>query len=86
MKLQSASVTNVNAAGVVRQGLAAMAAGDRVFDFSEVVRCDTAAVACVIGWLRVARTEGWTLEFIGLPADLRSLAALYGVEGLLPPA
>lgn len=83
MKLQTDAITNANAAEVVAQGRAAMAAGDFTIDFSAIVRCDTAAVACVLDWLRGARAAGRRLELVALPEDLLSLARLYNVEALI---
>ena len=86
MKLQAPSITNANAAQIVFEGEAAIRAGDRVVDFSGVVRCDTAAVACVLAWLRVAQAGGGTLELRAVPRDLISLAKLYNVDTLIHPA
>ncbi len=83
MKLEAASITNLNAAQVLRAGSAAIRGGDGVIDFSAVTRCDTAAVACVLAWLRAARGAGRPLQLVAVPADLTSLARLYGVEGLI---
>jgi phospholipid transport system transporter-binding protein len=83
MRLSTDRISNANAAAVVAEGLAAIRAGDSVIDFSGVVRCDTAAVACVLAWLRGAKSAGRHLEFVGLPADLVSLARLYNVEALI---
>jgi len=86
MKMPADSVTNANAPAIVAAGRAAIAAGDVVMDFSGVVRCDTAAVACVLEWLRCARARGSKLELVAVPKDLLSLARLYGVEALIAPA
>jgi phospholipid transport system transporter-binding protein len=86
MKLQTDAITNLNATRVVAEGDAAMRAGDFVIDFSTVVRCDTAAVACVLAWLRSAQAHGRKLELRAVPADLRSLARLYNVEQLIEGA
>jgi phospholipid transport system transporter-binding protein len=85
MKLTADSITNLNAAAVQQQGAAAIRAGDARVDFSAVRRCDTAAVACVLAWLREARAAGRPLELVSLPADLLSLAKLYGVDQLIAP-
>ncbi len=86
MKLDVESVTNLNAVPVLRAGAQAIARGDARIDFSAVTRCDTAAVACILAWLRAARTAGKPLQLVALPRDLTSLVRLYGVEGLLPVA
>jgi phospholipid transport system transporter-binding protein len=85
MKLQADAISHANAVRILAQGRAAMAAGDFVIDFSGVVRCDTAALACVIDWLRGARAAGRRLELVALPHDLLSLARLCNVESLIVP-
>jgi len=86
MKIPTESITNRNAMQVVEAGQAAILAGDRVIDFSGVLRCDTSAVACVLAWMRLAHSNGGKLELVALPKDLRSLAKLYGVEALIDGA
>ena len=86
MKLTTDTITNANAASIVVQGEAALRAGDMVIDFTGVVRCDSAAVACVIAWMRVAQAAGRKLELQALPKDLISLAKLYNVDALIEPA
>jgi phospholipid transport system transporter-binding protein len=86
MKLEETAITNRNAARVVLQGNAAIAGGDCTIDFSAVTRCDTAAVACVLAWMRAAALAGRTLTLLRVPADLHSLAKLYGVDALICPA
>ncbi len=83
MRLSTDRITNANAAGIVAEGLDAIRGGDFVIDFSGVVRCDTAAVACVLAWLRGAQAAGRRLGLVALPKDLVSLARLYNVEALI---
>jgi phospholipid transport system transporter-binding protein len=86
MKIAQAAITNQNAEQLAAAGAAAIRGGDATLDFSAVTRCDTAAVACVLAWLRVARSQGVRLRLVALPADLASLAALYGVDHLIAGA
>ena len=44
----------------------------------------SAAVALVLAWERAARARGLQIELAGVPASLRSLAVLYGVDSLIP--
>jgi phospholipid transport system transporter-binding protein len=83
MKLQTEAITNLNAGQIVEAGAAAIRGGDCTIDFSSVVRCDTAAVACVLAWTRIAQAGGKTLSMIAMPRDLLSLAKLYGVDQLM---
>ena len=69
---------------LLADGRARAAAGDLIVDLSEVTEADSAALALLLDWLRAARAAGRTLTVRGLPAGLRSLAALYGVDALLP--
>ncbi len=86
MKIAADTITNQNAMQVVQTGQSAIRAGDCVIDFSGVIRCDTAAVACVLAWLRVAHEMGTKLELLAVPDELRSLAKLYGVSALINAA
>ena len=52
-------------------------------DFAGVTGVDSAAVALLIEWRRMALARGKTLVFENLPANLLSLAGLYGVAELI---
>jgi phospholipid transport system transporter-binding protein len=54
-----------------------------VIDFAKVSDIDTAALSLILEWKRRAQTESKTLSFVNLPANLNSLAALYGVSDLI---
>ncbi|MBI1905820.1 MAG: STAS domain-containing protein [Rhodocyclales bacterium] len=60
------------------------AAGDLRVDCSALTESDSATLALLFDWLRVARRAGHRLEVRGLAEGLRSLAELYGVADLLP--
>ena len=83
MKIADDSITNGNAARIVAAGSAAIRGGDATIDLSAVTRCDTAALACVLAWLRAAQVGGRKLALVSVPADLVSLARLYGVDHLI---
>ena len=83
MKLGVARISNDNVALLLEQGLAAIRGGDVAFDLSAVSDCNTAAVAMLLAWQREAGVRGVTLRITGLPANLQSLAQLYGVEALV---
>jgi ABC-type transporter Mla MlaB component len=40
----------------------------------------------MLAWLRDARRRGRELAFANIPESLRTIARLYGVDGLLPAA
>jgi phospholipid transport system transporter-binding protein len=52
-------------------------------DFSAVTGVDSAAVALLLEWRRLALRRGKTLVFANLPANLVALARLYGVADLI---
>ena len=54
-------------------------------DFSEITGVDSAAVALLLEWRRLAQQRGKTLSFSNLPANLLALAELYGVAELIQP-
>ena len=65
-------------------GLQYLASEDLQVDFSRVESVDSAAVSMLLGWTRAAQRSRRILRVTGLPADLLSLAHLYGVAELLP--
>ena len=54
-------------------------------DFAQVTGVDSAAVALLLEWRRMALARGKTLVFENLPANLLALAQLYGVADLIQP-
>jgi phospholipid transport system transporter-binding protein len=54
-------------------------------DFSAITAVDSAAVALLLEWRRLAAERGKTLIFTHLPANLLALADLYGVADLIQP-
>jgi phospholipid transport system transporter-binding protein len=59
-------------------------AGDLVFDFFDVTRVDSSALALVLAWLRRLKARGDSVELRAPPESLLALARLYGIEPLLP--
>ena len=83
-KLDSITALTVqNAKAALDQGLAAIKAGQSVFDLGTVQVADSSAVAVLLAWKRAARKAGAALSYVNLPASLQSLAALYGVDAFL---
>jgi phospholipid transport system transporter-binding protein len=83
MNIETASITNANAGDLLAEGRATIARGEFDFDLSAVAEVDTAAVALLLEWQRQAIAQGGRLRLRGVPADVTSLARLYGVAGLL---
>ena len=73
-----------NAAQLAELGIAAIQQGDAAFDLSAVRTCDSSALVVLLAWQRTALASGRSLEVIGVPADMLSLATVYGVDSILP--
>jgi phospholipid transport system transporter-binding protein len=67
-----------------QSGLQHLAEEDLLVDMAQVEAVDSAAVSMLLGWSRAAQRSQRTLRVTGLPADLLSLATLYGVADMLP--
>ena len=83
MRIEAKSITNANAGDLLVEGAAAIARGEFAFDLTAVADVDTAAVALLLEWQRQAVARGGRLVLTGVPADIASLARLYGVDSLL---
>ena len=88
--LLSGPVTLANVAQVLEEGRRHLDEGRRrqdegvnVVDLGEVTEMDSALLALLLAWARDAKRRERSLAFANLPASLRTLAGLYGVEGLL---
>ena len=73
-----------NATQLAELGMAAIQAGDASFDLSVVRTCDSSALVVLLAWQRTALASGRSLEVSGVPADMLSLATVYGVDSVLP--
>jgi phospholipid transport system transporter-binding protein len=65
-------------------GLQHLGEEDLLVDLAQVEAVDSAAVSMLLGWSRAAQRSQRSLRVTGLPEDLLSLAALYGVADMLP--
>lgn len=52
-------------------------------DFAQLDKVDSSAVSLMLVWLREAQRNNVTIRFANVPANLMSLAKLYGVSELL---
>jgi phospholipid transport system transporter-binding protein len=82
----SGPVTLANVAAVVEEGRRHLEEGVRTVDLGEITEMDSSLLAAMLAWLRDARGRGGELAFTNLPDSLRTIARLYGVDGLLPVA
>ena len=58
--------------------------GEIEIDFTDVNNVDTAALSLMLEWQRRAVAANCKIKFANLPANLTSLADLYGVEDFIP--
>ena len=80
----SGGMTLEAATRLLEEGSAQAARGDVVIDLSAVQAVDSSALAVIFGWMREAKKTGHSLRITQPPAQLMSLAELYGVVELLP--
>jgi phospholipid transport system transporter-binding protein len=66
------------------QGLRAESGPDVVLDASALGRFDSAALAVLLAFRRECLAMGKRFTIGGMPARLTDLAALYGIDELLP--
>ncbi len=83
MSFAPTSITMADAGQALRDGLAAIAQGDRMIDLSRLSRFDSSAVSAVLAWRRAATARGAQLQIAGVPDGLRSLAQLYGLQDFI---
>ncbi|MBA2689775.1 MAG: STAS domain-containing protein [Burkholderiales bacterium] len=57
---------------------------DWAIDWAGVSEVDSSALSLIFAWLRASQAQGQTIRNVNLPANLKSLAELYGVAELLP--
>jgi len=82
----SGPATLVQARELLDQGAAQLREGVKVIDLGEVTELDSSLLATMLAWLRESKQNGDGLAFERLPADLATIAGLYGVAELLPVA
>lgn len=84
MRIEADDMSLANAAQLAELGIAAIEAGDAAFDLSAVRTCDSSALAVLLTWQRTALAARRPMKVSGVPADLLSLATVYGVDSILP--
>ena len=58
--------------------------GELVIDLGEVVRADSAGLALLVEWTRRAKQRSQPIRFLNVPEQLRAIAAVSGLDGILP--
>jgi phospholipid transport system transporter-binding protein len=82
----SGPVTLSNVAAIVEEGRRHLEEGVRTVDLGDVTELDSSLIAAMLAWLRDAKARERELSFANLPDSVRTLARLYGVDGLIPLA
>lgn len=77
------AVTMANVTALREQGLTLFTAPQVSVDLEGVTEVDSSAVSLLFEWRRAALAANRRITFENLPANLKSLAALYGVGDLL---
>ena len=52
-------------------------------DLGAVEEADSTALSLLLEWQRAAKARGWRIGFANVPANMRSLAEVYGVLELI---
>ena len=79
----SGPVTMRTASGVLAESRRLFNGSRVTVDLTGVTELDSAAVSLLLEWRRGARAANRQIEFVNIPANLISLAELYGVSELL---
>jgi phospholipid transport system transporter-binding protein len=80
-------LSHAEAAGCARmlaQAIGVSGEPQAVVDASGLEHFDSSALAVLLDARREALARGMAFAVTGMPARLRALAALYGVDGLMP--
>ncbi|MDA8362355.1 MAG: STAS domain-containing protein [Gammaproteobacteria bacterium] len=56
---------------------------DLAFDLAGVTDVDSAGLGLVVEWLRLARASGQVLRFVNIPGQMKVLASVNGLQGIL---
>jgi phospholipid transport system transporter-binding protein len=76
----SGAVTVTTVPGLLNACLPAIQQGAKIIDFAGATELDSAALALILACQREAARLNATLRCVNLPANLISLATLYGVS------
>ncbi len=81
--LFAGALTLDDAASVLEESKQLALPANGVVDFGGLMQADSAALAVMMALKRRAAAEGSALAIHGMPASLRSLAVVYGIDDLL---
>ena len=71
---------------LLAQGNGLFTAPQVTVDLAAVTEVDSSALSLLLEWRREAGRNGRSIRYVNLPANLKSLAKLYGVTDLLGEA
>jgi len=77
------AMTFAQAVALRESVIAALDRDGLVVDLGGVQESDSTALSLLLEWQRASKARAWKIEFANLPANLRSLAEVYGVLELL---
>ncbi len=72
-----------NAVALLARGNGLFTAAQVTVDLATVTEVDSSALSLLLEWRREAGRNGRAIRYLNLPANLRSLAELYGVTELI---
>ena len=75
-----------NVETLLEEGSRQITGSQVTIDLAGVTEVDSSALSLLLEWRRQALRAGRTLRYVNLPANLRSLAELYGVTEFLGDA
>ena len=76
-------VTMANVESLLEEGGRQFGGAAVTVDLAGVTEVDSTAVSLLLEWRRQARQANRDIRYVNLPANLKSLAQLYGVAELL---
>jgi phospholipid transport system transporter-binding protein len=76
-------VTMANVAALLEAGARQFAGTSVTVDLAGITEVDSSAVSLLLEWRRQAQFAHRAIHFVNIPANLRSLAELYGVTKLV---
>ena len=79
-------ITVDNVVALLAQGNGLFTAPQVMIDLSAVTEVDSSALSLLLEWRREAGRQQRAVRYLNLPANLKSLAKLYGVTELLGDA
>lgn len=79
-------VTIATVRSLLEAGEPGIAGAEVTIDLAGVTEVDSTAVSLLLEWRRQAAAASRTVRYVNLPANLKSLAELYGVTELLADA